>query len=95
MNYFFFLICYFIYIFGERGRKEEGEGEKCQCVVASRALSTGDLACNPGVCPDWELNWQPFGSQAATQSSQPYQPGQDLILHGTPVDKKQKFSYYE
>ena len=24
---------------------------------------TGDLARNPGMCPDWESNWQPFGSQ--------------------------------
>ena len=26
---------------------------------------TGDLARNPGVCPDWELNWRPFGLQPA------------------------------
>ena len=37
--------------------------------------SAGDMACNPGMCPDWELNWQPFGLQAGTQSSEPYQPG--------------------
>ena len=24
---------------------------------------TGDLAHNPGLCPDWESNWWPFGSQ--------------------------------
>ena len=23
---------------------------------------TKDLACNPVMCPDWESNWQPFGS---------------------------------
>ena len=28
-------------------------------------VPTGDLAHNPGMCPDWELNWQPFGSQPA------------------------------
>ena len=22
-----------------------------------------DLARNPGMCPDWESNWQPFGLQ--------------------------------
>ena len=43
------------------GRK----GEKHQCVVASHLGHTGDLAYNPGMCPDWESNWQPFGSQAA------------------------------
>ena len=26
---------------------------------------TGDLAHNPGMCPDWESNLRPFGLQAA------------------------------
>ena len=30
------------------------------------------------MCPDWELNWQPFGSQAGTQFTEPHQPG--LVL---------------
>ena len=33
-------------------------------LVASHIPSTGQLAHNPGMCPDWELNWQPFSSQA-------------------------------
>ena len=32
-------------------------------MVASCVFPTGDLACNPGVYPDWESNQQPFGSQ--------------------------------
>ena len=28
----------------------------------------GDLAHNPGMCPDWELNKQTFGLQASAQS---------------------------
>ena len=37
-------------------RQWEGKekGEKHQCVVASCAPPTGDLAHNPGMCPDWE-----------------------------------------
>ena len=27
--------------------------------------------------PDWESNWQPFGSQAHAQSTEPHQPGLD------------------
>ena len=46
----------YLFIFRERGRKGEREGEKHQCVTASCATPTGDLACNPGMCPDWELN---------------------------------------
>ena len=30
---------------------------------------------NPDMCPDWESNWQPFGLQASTQSTDPHQPG--------------------
>ena len=47
----------FIYLFLEKGREGEREGEKHQCVVASHVPPTGDLACNPGMCPDWEWNW--------------------------------------
>ena len=28
-----------------------------------------DLACNPGMCPNWESNQRHFGSQASTQST--------------------------
>ena len=56
----------FIYFLreGKGGRKEE----KHQCVVASHLPPTGDLAHNPGTCPDWELN-RPLISQASTQST--------------------------
>ena len=49
--------------------------EKHQCVVSSHVPPTRVLACNPGMCPDWESNQQPFGSQARTQSTEPHQPG--------------------
>ena len=45
------------YLFLERGREGEREGEKHPCVVASCAPPTGHLAHNPGMGPDWELNW--------------------------------------
>ena len=67
----------FIYLFSERERGKEGErkGEKQQCVTASHASPTGDLASNPGMCPEQELNQQPFDLQAGTQSTEPHQPG--------------------
>ena len=68
------------FIFRQRGREGEREGEKHQCVVASCAPPTGDLACNPGMCPDWESNQQCFGAQAGTQSPEPYQPGHPYFL---------------
>ena len=58
-----------VFIFRQRGREGEREGEKHQCVD-----------CNPGMFPDQELNWRPFGSQASTQSTDPHQPGRMISL---------------
>ena len=70
-----FSILFYFVIFRQRGREGEREGEKHQCAVASCMPPTGDLACDPGMCPDWESNWQPFGLQAGTQCAEPHQPG--------------------
>ena len=64
---------FYLFIFRQRGREGEREGEKHQWAVVSHAPPTGDLACNPGMCPDWELNWRPFASQASTQPTEPHQ----------------------
>ena len=68
----FFFLKDFIYLFLDRG--EGREKEKHQCVVASQAPHAGDLAGNPGTCPDWESSQGPFGSQAGTQYTEPHQP---------------------
>ena len=57
---------FFLNLFLEKGEGKEKEGEKHQCVVASCVPSTGDLACNPGMC--WESKLRDFGSQASAQS---------------------------
>ena len=59
--YLFIFLRFYLFIFRERGREGEREGEKHQCRAASHLAPTGDLAWNPGICPDWELNQQPFG----------------------------------
>ena len=56
ISFFFFKIL-FIFIFRERGREGERKGEKYQCVLASHAPPTGDLAHSPGMWPDWESNY--------------------------------------
>ena len=43
-------------------------------MVASHTPSSGDLARNPGMCPDWESNRRPFGLQAGAQSIESHQP---------------------
>ena len=75
----FFLKILKIYLFLERGEGREKEGEKHRYVVASRTPPTGDLVCNPGMCPDWESNQQPFGLQVISQSTEPHQPGQEFF----------------
>ena len=49
-------------------------------MAASWAPPAGDLAHNPGMCPDQELNRQPLGSQAGTPSTELYQPGLMWVL---------------
>ena len=69
-----------------RERRREGEREErninvreIHWSVVSHTPPTGDLAQNPGLCPDWESNQQPFGLQAGAQSTEPHQPGQHVI----------------
>ena len=69
---FYFFIC-------REGKRGEKQGEKHQCVTASCAPPNGDLAHNPGMCPDWESNRPPLGLQAGTQSTEPHQPGQYIL----------------
>ena len=76
LSLFFKRFYLFIYLFLERGRQGESEGEKHQCVVASCVSPTGYVAHNPGMCPDCELNRRLFGLQAGAQSTEAHQPGQ-------------------
>ena len=83
-----------IYLFTFRER--ESEGEKHHCVVASHMPPIWDLAFNPGMCPDWELNWQPFGSQAGTQSTELHKPEPLCTLNMTTINlvlKNRKILY--
>ena len=57
---FEFLKIFYFFIFRERGREGEREGEKHQCVVGSQASPTRDLAHNPGTCPDWDQTGDPL-----------------------------------
>ena len=58
----------------QRGR-ETPMCERTMDQVAPHLPPIGDMARNPGLCPDRELNWQPFSSQADdVQSIEPHQP---------------------
>ena len=45
------------------------------CGLPLKHSLLGNLAHNLVMCSDWESNQEPFGSQASTQSTEPYQPG--------------------
>ena len=75
LNYSHTLFFFFKILFIFREEESEKERGKHQCVVASHMLPIGDLACNPGTCPDWESNQQPFGLQGGTQSTEAHQLG--------------------
>ena len=75
-------------MFREMGGEGEREGEKQQCVAASHVTPTGDLARNPGTCPDWESNRRPFGSQARTQSAEPRQQGWETSFQQESYEQK-------
>ena len=81
--FFFFFLFKIVFIFRASGREGEREGEKHQYVVASHEPHTGDLACNPGMCPEWESNQRPFGLQAGTQSTEPHQPGLKVLYESS------------
>ena len=53
----------------------EGEREKhwSDQLVASCTPPAGDLAHNPSMCPDWELNQWPFGFQGDVYPTEPHQ----------------------
>ena len=67
-----FFLKFYLLIFRERGR--EGQRGEKHLSFAFCTPPTRDLAC---MCPDWELNQRPFGSQVGTLSTQPHQPGLD------------------
>ena len=68
-----------LFIFRERGKEGERRRETSMCERYIDWLPltppTGDLACNPIMCPDLESNRRPLGSQASTQSTDLHQPG--------------------
>ena len=70
-------------------REREGEREK-ETSMWKRNIDqlppictpTGDWTCNPGMCPDWELNLQPFGVPDNALNYWATQPGHAFAFEG-------------
>ena len=58
-----FFLRFYLFIFRQRRREIERERNIHVWLPLTRP-PTGDLACNPGMCPDQESNQRPFRSQA-------------------------------
>ncbi|KAF6104368.1 hypothetical protein HJG60_011319 [Phyllostomus discolor] len=53
----FLFVFVFLFIFRERrGKEGRKRGRETSVCGSSSMLPTGDLACSPGMCPDWGLN---------------------------------------
>ena len=65
----------FVYLFPEVGEEKERQ-RSINVWMPLPHPPSGELACNSGMCPDWESNPQSFGSQARAQSTKLHQPGQ-------------------
>ena len=71
---------FYLFIFRERGREGEREGQKHHCVVASRAPPTMDGACNPARCPrlglepatPWFTGWHSIHWATAARDGPPF-----------------------
>ena len=80
-DFVFLILIYFLedFIFilerGERGKEERKSGS-----VASNMPLTGDLACDPGMCPDRESSLQPFALWEDTQLTEPRWSGA-ILMH--------------
>ena len=48
------------------------------CGCLSHAPQLGTWPATEAMCPHGESSWQPFGSQAGAQSTEPHQPGQNM-----------------
>ena len=85
---------FIIFFFLERGR----EGERGRKTM--RETSVGCLWCapywgpglQPRLCPDWELNGQPFGLQATTQYTELHQPGLLVAFYTSYIENTGWFS---
>ena len=70
LSFLSFLKVLFIYLFFERKRGRETS--MCGCLSCTPNWGPGPQSRH---MPYWESNWQPFGSQANAQSTDPHQPG--------------------
>ena len=63
-----FFLRFYLFIFREAKEREREEEKTAMCGCLLRAPYWGP-GLQPRHVPNWESNWQPFGSQASAQST--------------------------
>ena len=73
---------FYLFIFRERGRKEEKHQCERETLIGclSHTPKMGSWPTTPGMCPDQELNQQPFSLWHDAQPTEPHQSGQEFIF---------------
>ena len=72
-KYFSFFLRFYLFILDRgKGRRKTGRETSMFGCLSRDPHQRPDLASNPGMFCDWELNQQPFGSQAGAQSTEPH-----------------------
>ena len=70
----------FIYLLLEKGEGREKETERnTNAWLLLKRPALGTWLTTQSCALDWESNWQPFGLQTSTQSTEPHQPGQNKV----------------
>ena len=54
---------FFLLLVPERGERRDKERERNTDQLPPACAPAGDQTCDPGMCPDRELNQRPFGLQ--------------------------------
>ena len=74
---------FYLFIFSNRGREGEREGEKRvqDWSVSFYTPLTRDLVRKPGICSDWGSNLWHFSLQTGTQSPEPHQLGLSWFIN--------------
>ena len=79
-------VCLFV---REKGREIERETSICGCLSC---VPFWGHSPHPGMCPNWESNQQPLGSQAHARSTELHQPGLILYFKNCPTPQTYVFT---
>ena len=79
-TFFFFLLRFYLFLEKEREREKHQCGRHTSIICPLSAPQPQIKPHNPGMCPAWELNQQPFALRSDAQPTEPHQSGQHCLF---------------